>query len=346
MTTFLAGCPLAQEPVFLRGHPIALGDFGLGFNFFKDVLKPAQVVGHAIGQAAGKTGLPQWANRHVIKPIADPIAKAAALAAIDVEFAGLHALINTFIPAPVSQLLHGLANVAADAIHRGIEGRPQEHAKDVIAHMLDALTFLGNARFVVEGLLYAAMEIKLSPVTITYLLGNWAAPPPGLANPKGKTLSHEAANKLGLAKGVFDTLDPKLKAILSTAAKLIADIATTGKIRKSDLSDIVGHNQVIDKIMGIFGVRDEVPANVLASAAIRQAAPVVRRELEKAAKHAIFAAATAIDPSVAEQAAHAASHEVLAVHPATQAFVAPTAPPAPPTTLPAPGNYAPYPPGL
>ena len=301
------------------------GSLGLsGFNIGHIIGAPVRLAGHALAplaKAAGKTGIPQWTNRHLIKPIVEPALKAAALVAIDVESTGIHTLINTFVPAPVSNLLHGLTSVAVGEIKDGVEGRPQLSPETIVHTMVGALTFLGAGTSVVQALFDAVFELKLKPSAIapaiTYMLANWAPPP-------GKTLSANTQEELVGAKATYDTqIHDPLKGILTTAVKLIADIATSGKVRKSDLQGIVGNGSVIDKIMGLFGIHDGPPADVLAT--IAQVPVVMQPTMQKAASAAVFAAATGGN---AAQAANL----VLAAHPMTQHLVHP----APPTQRPAP----------
>lgn len=330
------------------------GDLGLGkgFNVFHVVGAPVRLAGHAlapIARAAGKTGIPQWTNRHLIKPIIEPALKVAALTALDVESAGIHTLINTFVPAPVSNLLHGLTSVAVDEIKRGIQGQPQLSAEKIVDTMISAMTFLGDGMIVVRGLLDAVIDLKsISSTTVSYLLTHWSAPP-------GKTLSPNAQARLNEAKGAFDLLTPALQPIVSTSAKLVADIASAGKIRKSDLQGIVGNSKVVNKILDLFGIHDGPPADVVTN--ISNVPIAMRPAMKQAASAAVFAAATG--QPVAE-----AAHTALATHPATQhlhpRYRPPPpvlAPPAPPATPPhphrhhhrpqgpqiAPSAYAPYP---
>jgi hypothetical protein len=301
------------------------GSLGLsGFNIGHIIGAPVRLAGHALAplaKAAGKTGIPQWTNRHLIKPIVEPALKAAALVAIDVESAGIHTLINTFVPTPVSNLLHGLTSVAVGEIKDGVEGRPQLSPEAIVHTMVGALTFLGAGTSVVQALFDAAFELKLKPSAIapaiTYMLANWAPPP-------GKTLSAKTQEELVGAKATYDTqIQDPLRGIFTTAVKLIADIATSGKVRKSDLQGIVGNGSVIDKIMGLFGVHDGPPADVLTNIE-KTVPPPMQPAMKKAASAAVFAAATGGNATTA-------ANLVLASHPTTQHLVQHPAPPAPPT---------------
>jgi hypothetical protein len=319
---------IGEETVYLAGSSVSgfgLGRRRRGWNFFRDVVRPTghwydKHVAGPINDAANRTGVPQWANRYVIQPIVEPVAKEAALVALDVEFGGLHTLINMFIPTPIKELLHGLANVAAQAIRRGIEGQPQQSIEKIVDTMVSALTFLGDAMFVVRGLLDAAIDLKrVDAPTVTYLMANWSAPP-------GTKFSDPITqNRLNAAKATFDLIDPKLRSILSFAAKTTADLASTGKIRRSDIQDIVGHDKVLNKILDLFGIRDEPPPHVIENPVVKNAPPEAQHEMKKAASAAVFAAATANHPSQANEAAQQAAHAMLAVHPATQHLTSTTA---------------------
>jgi len=314
------------------------GDLGLGkgFNLIHVIGAPVRLAGHALAplaRAAGKTGIPQWTNRHLIKPIIDPALKEAALVSLAVESDGIGVLLNTFIPTPVKELLFGLRNVAVDEIKRGIQGLKHLAPKEIVDTMIRALTFLGSATTVIDGLIYAAFEV--GPKYLPYLFANWSAPP-------GKTLTQAAQGKLAAAQSAFNNDVPQpLKGMLTSVVSMIADIANSGKIRQSDLRSIVGNSKVVDAIMDLFGIHDDPPPDVIA--AIKAAPPADQKLMTAAARAATFVATTENAQAALEAAQAVLLTKLAAGHPILGHRVgAPRRVHLPPPVATA-GKYEPYP---
>jgi hypothetical protein len=190
---------------------------------------------------------------------------------VDVDFAALSVLINTFVPSPASDVLHGLSNAASDEAKRAIDGLGPKLPKEIVDIILKELHFLGSSVDVVRYLV--DRMLSTGRYDAPFFASLLAFAPPAGATPGEKALAEEARLHWE------GDLDPALKQIIPPLTRLIGSLAATGKVQRSDLVSMLGgENQVIDKVLGMFGINDS-PAAMQALAARAAANPALTKSI-------------------------------------------------------------------
>lgn len=203
-----------------------------------------------------------------------PGVTAAIKLQIDLDFAALGILVNTFVPSPGSDILHGFANVAQDMAKRAVDNLGPKSPPEIVDTILKELHFLGDANIVVRYLVEKLLTAKrFDPAFFTALLDF----------PVTTAMSdHEKALAMG-AKDVWNrSLDPTLRRIIPPLVRLVVRLAMTGKVVKSDLLAMLGmqSNPAIDKVLDIFGVRDSDAPTPPPPAPSARPAPAPQRTLQ------------------------------------------------------------------
>lgn len=187
-----------------------------------------------------------------------PGVKDAAKLYIDLDFGALSAIINAFIPSPASDILHGVSSVAQDQAKRQLDGLGLKSPPEIVDMILKELHFLGDAlepvRYFVERMLSTN---QYDPTFFANLL-TFQVPP--------NATEHEKALAVGAKDMWNNNVSAPIKQIVPPLTRMIVSMATTGKIMKSDLLDLVGAKggtrDVVSKILDMFGVNDNWPVNV------------------------------------------------------------------------------------
>ena len=262
---------------------------GHGFDLIKDVVSPVVT----------------WAEKN---PIVKWISKAEVDAALD----ALNVIINIFIPSPFNDMLHAMAGIAADTVKRAFDNLSPKPIREIIESLLGGLHFLGDAGTIIRMLVDVMFGLhgKVNADTFEQLLGalnGTSEPPPGL-DQKGK-------DALSATKTLVTTLDPGLADKLPSIGRSIIDLATHGKVRRSDLHKLLGNNEILNKLTDFLGVNDE-PAIAAAKNIAASASADVQRAAAKAASAAALAAATAPVGQKHEIAQQAATRAISAHLPA------------------------------
>jgi hypothetical protein len=169
---------------------------------------------------------------------------------IDLDFAALGILVNTFVPSPGADILHGLGDVAQDTAKRAVDGLGPKSPPEIVDTILKALHFLGDANILVRYLIERLMTAQRFDAAFFNALLNFDIPP-------GAT-DHERALAMG-AKDVWTgSLDSTLRRIIPPLVRLVTRLAFTGKVVKSDLLALLNmpSNPAIEKMLDLFGIRD------------------------------------------------------------------------------------------